>query len=56
MNLGTFPCIVLFGLLTRTDNIRDYSKTKKKGPKTKVTVFDVLVSQYKKLWISTEVT
>ncbi|KAF4368517.1 hypothetical protein F8388_018641 [Cannabis sativa] len=25
MNLGTFACIVLFGLRTRTDNIRDYA-------------------------------
>ncbi|KAL5074429.1 hypothetical protein RYX36_013413, partial [Vicia faba] len=24
MNIGTFACIVLFGLRTRTDNIRDY--------------------------------
>jgi hypothetical protein len=25
MNLGTFACIVLFGLRTRTDNIRNYA-------------------------------
>ncbi|KAK4380190.1 hypothetical protein RND71_002052 [Anisodus tanguticus] len=25
MNLGTFACIVLFGLRTGTDNIRDYA-------------------------------
>ncbi|KAG6793032.1 hypothetical protein POTOM_002206 [Populus tomentosa] len=25
MNLGTFACIVLFGLCTRIDNIRDYA-------------------------------
>ncbi|KAJ6948702.1 hypothetical protein NC651_002884 [Populus alba x Populus x berolinensis] len=24
-NLGTFACIVLFGLCTRIDNIRDYA-------------------------------
>ncbi|KAJ6948708.1 hypothetical protein NC651_002889 [Populus alba x Populus x berolinensis] len=26
MNLGTFACIVLFGLRTRIDNIRDYAR------------------------------
>jgi NAD(P)H-quinone oxidoreductase subunit 2 len=26
LNLGTFACIVLFGLRTETDNIRDYTR------------------------------
>nr|QST19544.1 NADH-plastoquinone oxidoreductase subunit 2 [Vaccinium japonicum] len=32
MNLGTFACIVLFGLRTGTDNIRDYAGLYKKDP------------------------
>ncbi|XBI22417.1 hypothetical protein VPH35_063440 [Triticum aestivum] len=32
MNLGTFACIVLFGLRTRTDNIRDYAGLYTKDP------------------------
>nr|BCX55349.1 NADH-plastoquinone oxidoreductase subunit 2 [Scopelophila cataractae] len=32
MNLGTFACIVLFGLRTGTDNIRDYSGLILKDP------------------------
>nr|YP_009240128.1 NADH-plastoquinone oxidoreductase subunit 2 [Sciadopitys verticillata]AMO00713.1 NADH-plastoquinone oxidoreductase subunit 2 [Sciadopitys verticillata]BAW34547.1 NADH-plastoquinone oxidoreductase subunit 2 [Sciadopitys verticillata]BCK60716.1 NADH-plastoquinone oxidoreductase subunit 2 [Sciadopitys verticillata] len=32
MNLGTFACIVLFGLRTGTDNIRDYSGLYTKDP------------------------
>ncbi|KAF8693574.1 hypothetical protein HU200_038977 [Digitaria exilis] len=32
MNLGTFACIVLFGLRTRTDNIRDYAGLYMKVP------------------------
>ncbi|KAF3792573.1 NAD(P)H-quinone oxidoreductase subunit 2 B [Nymphaea thermarum] len=32
MNLGTFACIVLFGLRTRTDNIWDYAGLYRKDP------------------------
>nr|YP_009183125.1 NADH-plastoquinone oxidoreductase subunit 2 [Plantago media]YP_009183147.1 NADH-plastoquinone oxidoreductase subunit 2 [Plantago media]ALJ78386.1 NADH-plastoquinone oxidoreductase subunit 2 [Plantago media]ALJ78408.1 NADH-plastoquinone oxidoreductase subunit 2 [Plantago media] len=32
MNLGTFACIVLFGLRTGTDNIRDYAGLYRKDP------------------------
>ncbi|KAL1309862.1 hypothetical protein AAHE18_17G208700 [Arachis hypogaea] len=32
MNLGTFACIVLFGLRTGTDNIRDYARLYTKDP------------------------
>lgn len=32
MNLGTFACIVLFGLRTGTDNIRDYAGLYTKDP------------------------
>ncbi|KAJ7003018.1 hypothetical protein NC653_008296 [Populus alba x Populus x berolinensis] len=32
MNLGTFACIVLFGLRTGTDNIRDYARLYMKDP------------------------
>ncbi|GFQ01996.1 NAD(P)H-quinone oxidoreductase subunit 2 b chloroplastic [Phtheirospermum japonicum] len=32
MNLGTFACIVLFGLRTGTDNIRDYAGLYMKDP------------------------
>ncbi|CAN6446822.1 unnamed protein product [Victoria cruziana] len=32
MNLGTFACIVLFGLRTETDNIRDYAGLYTKDP------------------------
>ncbi|KAL6511430.1 NAD(P)H-quinone oxidoreductase subunit 2 A, chloroplastic [Orobanche minor] len=32
MNLGTFACIVLFGLRAGTDNIRDYAGLYKKDP------------------------
>nr|QFQ51603.1 NADH-plastoquinone oxidoreductase subunit 2 [Leucobryum juniperoideum] len=32
MNLGTFACIILFGLRTGTDNIRDYSGLVLKDP------------------------
>ncbi|KAL5551218.1 hypothetical protein UlMin_001394 [Ulmus minor] len=32
MNLGTFPCIVLFGLRTEIDNIRDYVGLYTKDP------------------------
>ena len=32
MNLGTFACIVLFGLCTRTENIRDYAELYMKDP------------------------
>jgi len=32
MNLGTFACIILFGLRTGTDNIRDYSGLISKDP------------------------
>jgi NAD(P)H-quinone oxidoreductase subunit 2 len=32
MNLGTFACIILFGLRTGTDNIRDYSGLILKDP------------------------
>ncbi|GKV03853.1 hypothetical protein SLEP1_g16095 [Rubroshorea leprosula] len=32
MNLGTFACIVLFGLRTGTNNIRDYARLYTKGP------------------------
>nr|YP_009138579.1 NADH-plastoquinone oxidoreductase subunit 2 [Lathyrus japonicus]YP_009138653.1 NADH-plastoquinone oxidoreductase subunit 2 [Lathyrus littoralis]AIK20798.1 NADH-plastoquinone oxidoreductase subunit 2 [Lathyrus japonicus]AIK20873.1 NADH-plastoquinone oxidoreductase subunit 2 [Lathyrus japonicus]AIK20947.1 NADH-plastoquinone oxidoreductase subunit 2 [Lathyrus littoralis] len=32
MNLGTFACIVLFGLRTGTDNIRDYAGLSTKDP------------------------
>nr|BDR62866.1 NADH-plastoquinone oxidoreductase subunit 2 [Jacquemontia paniculata]BDR62881.1 NADH-plastoquinone oxidoreductase subunit 2 [Jacquemontia paniculata] len=32
MNLGAFACIVLFGLRTGTDNIRDYAGLYKKDP------------------------
>ncbi|KAK8313678.1 hypothetical protein V6Z11_D01G124900 [Gossypium hirsutum] len=32
MNLGTFACIVLFGLCTGTDNIRDYAGLYTKDP------------------------
>nr|QFV19033.1 NADH dehydrogenase subunit 2 [Callianthemum alatavicum]QFV19048.1 NADH dehydrogenase subunit 2 [Callianthemum alatavicum] len=32
MNLGTFACIVLFGLRTGTDNIRDYAGLHTKDP------------------------
>nr|AEQ37158.1 NADH dehydrogenase subunit 2 [Ginkgo biloba] len=34
MNLGTFACIVLFGLRTGTDNIRDYAGLYTKDPFT----------------------
>ncbi|KAM0047055.1 putative NADH:quinone oxidoreductase/Mrp antiporter, membrane subunit [Helianthus debilis subsp. tardiflorus] len=33
MNLGTFACIVLFGLRTGTENIRDYAGLYTKYPK-----------------------
>ena len=32
MNLGTFACIVSFGLHTGTDNIRDYAGLYTKDP------------------------
>jgi NAD(P)H-quinone oxidoreductase subunit 2 len=32
MNLGTFACVVLFGLRIRTDNIRDYAGLYTKDP------------------------
>ena len=32
MNLGTFACIVSFGLCTRTNNIRDYVGLYTKDP------------------------
>ncbi|MFQ6641357.1 hypothetical protein Gotur_014861, partial [Gossypium turneri] len=32
MNLGTFACIVLFGLRTGTDNIQDYARLYTKDP------------------------
>ena len=32
MNLGTFACIVLFGLRTGTENIRDYAGLYTKDP------------------------
>nr|VDD65607.1 unnamed protein product [Brassica oleracea] len=32
MNLGTFACIILFGLRTGTDNIRDYAGLYTKDP------------------------
>ncbi|KAI5015374.1 hypothetical protein ZWY2020_056764 [Hordeum vulgare] len=32
MNLGTFACIILFGLRTGTDNIRDYARLYTKDP------------------------
>ena len=32
MNLGTFACIVIFGLCTRTENIRDYVELYTKDP------------------------
>ncbi|CAL9126390.1 unnamed protein product [Musa textilis] len=32
MNLGTFACIVLFSLRTKTDNIRDYAGLYTKDP------------------------
>ncbi|KAK7847581.1 nad(p)h-quinone oxidoreductase subunit 2 b [Quercus suber] len=32
MNLGTFACIVLFGLCTGTENIRDYAGLYTKDP------------------------
>lgn len=32
MNLGTFACIVLFGLCTGTDNFQDYAGLYTKDP------------------------
>ncbi|MFQ6629495.1 hypothetical protein Gotur_008231, partial [Gossypium turneri] len=32
MSLGTFACIVLFGLRTVTDNIRDYARLYTEDP------------------------
>nr|BBF90736.1 NADH-plastoquinone oxidoreductase subunit 2 [Afrocarpus gracilior] len=44
MNLGTFACIVLFGLRTGTDNIRDYTGLYKKDPFLALSLASCLLS------------
>jgi NADH:ubiquinone oxidoreductase subunit 2 (subunit N) len=45
MNLGTFACIVIFGLRTGTDNIRDYAGLYMKDPFLAISLALCLLSQ-----------
>nr|AJB98514.1 NADH dehydrogenase subunit 2 [Helminthostachys zeylanica] len=44
MNLGTFACIILFGLRTGTDNIRDYAGLYEKDPPLAISLALCLLS------------
>nr|YP_009667873.1 NdhB [Radula japonica]QCW58649.1 NdhB [Radula japonica] len=44
MNLGTFACVLLFGLRTGTDNIRDYEGLFKKDPSLSLSLTLCLLS------------
>lgn len=44
MNLGTFACVILFGLRTGTDNIRDYAGLYAKDPSLSLSLMLCLLS------------